>query len=98
MKKTKVGVGIHEVKIVDQGVEARVRFQDVEGFFAGHLVPAVDKVNKDTGAVRGEAFIEGFGDGRIKLAVGGVDQEIKTTSNGEANWPSGSKKAAKVSA
>jgi hypothetical protein len=53
MEETEVRVGLHEVKVMDQGMETRFGFKNVESFFLGHLVPAVDEVNKDACSGRG---------------------------------------------
>jgi hypothetical protein len=69
VKETGVGLLIHEVKIVHKGMEAWFRFESLESGFAGHLVPTVDEIYKDTGSVGWEAVSKGLGDGGVKIAI-----------------------------
>jgi hypothetical protein len=54
-------------------MKANVRFKDVKGFLTGHLVPAVDKVDKDASAMWGLVSSKRLGDENIELAVCGMD-------------------------
>jgi hypothetical protein len=73
VEKTKIGVLVHQVKIMYQRVKARVGFDNVQCFFPRHLIPTVDKVNKDTSPGWGEVICEGLGDEGVKLAIGSVN-------------------------
>jgi hypothetical protein len=39
-----VWVGVHEIKVLEQGMEAGFSLKDIFAFVAGHLVPAIDEV------------------------------------------------------
>jgi hypothetical protein len=69
VEKALVWVLVHKVEIVNEGMEARVGFEDVQGFFTGHLIPAVDEINKNAGAVRGLVGSQRLGDEDIQLGV-----------------------------
>jgi hypothetical protein len=79
-----VRVGIHEVEVMKKGMEAGLGFKNVFTLIAGHLVPAINKVNEKTGASGRLISGKGFGNKSIILAVGGVHQEIEAALNGEA--------------
>jgi hypothetical protein len=57
VKKTVVKAFVHEIKVVNEGVEMWVRCEDIEGFVMGHLMSAVDQVDKDSSSMCGEVSI-----------------------------------------
>jgi hypothetical protein len=79
-----VGFCVHEIEVVYEGMEARVRFKDIAGFLSGHLVPAANQVNKDSSSVGREIGGQRLGDESVQLTVGGVDEEIKASADGQA--------------
>jgi hypothetical protein len=70
-------------------VEAWFRFEDIQGFFAGHLVPAVDQVDKDASSLWREVGGEGLCDESVVLAIGSVGKEIEAATDGKTQLTSG---------
>jgi hypothetical protein len=61
---------IDEIKIVYESMKTRIIFKDAQGFLVGHLVPAVDEVDTNTG---GKVSSRGLGDENIGLALSHMD-------------------------
>jgi hypothetical protein len=59
------------------------------------LVPAVNEVDKDSGTLGRELIGKGGGDKMVVLAVGGVDEEVEATADGETKLALGEEKFSK---
>jgi hypothetical protein len=55
---------------MEKGVKAWFGLEDVLAFIAGHLVPAVHKVNEQAGTGGGLVGLERFGDKSVILTMG----------------------------
>jgi hypothetical protein len=80
MEIAAIWVGVHGVKVMEKSVKTGFRFEDIFTFITGHLIPTIGEINEEARASRGLAFVQGFGNKSVVLAVGGVDKEIKTTT------------------
>ena len=84
VKVAAVGIGMHEIKIMKQGMKAGFGLKDVFTSVPRHLIPAVYQADEKV-SMRGRlTSLKRFGNEGVILTVSGVNKEVKVTLNGKA--------------
>jgi uncharacterized membrane protein len=75
-----VRIGVHEIKIMKQGMKVGFGLEDVFTFVLRHLILAVHQVNERKASTHGQlASLKRFGNECVILTMSRVSKEVEAT-------------------